>query len=140
MAERDKETMEPWVRYLVALVVGFHGLVYVIAPFWMKWGGWKGSSILLGSAITGDSLKTLTGGLWLVAGIGLLGAAVTIALAPWIPSLWRPIAIGASLVGVLSFAVFWDGQVQLLVDEGAIGMVLSLSILSGAASFPQAFT
>ncbi len=115
-------------------------MVYVIAPFWMKWGGWKGSSVLLGSVITGDSLKTLAGGLWLVAGVGLMGAGVAIALAPWVPALWRPIALGAGLIGVLSFAVFWDGQVQLLVDEGVVGMALSLVILSGAAAFPQAFT
>lgn len=131
--------MEPWVRYLIAFVVGFHGMVYLIAPYWIKWGAWKGSSALLGSAVAGDSLKALAGGLWVVAGIGLVGAGLAIALAPWIPSLWRPIAIGAGLIGILGFAVFWDGQVQLLVDEGVIGMVLSLVILSGAAAFPQAF-
>ena len=132
--------MEPWIRYLVALVVGFHGLVYLIAPRWTEWGSWTGSSAVLGGAVTGDSLKALTGGLWAIAGVGFLGAAVTIALAPWVPSLWRPLAVGAGLIGVLSFVVFWDGQVQLLVDEGAIGLVLSLAVLLGAAAFPQAFS
>ncbi len=135
---RDCSEMDPWIRYLIALFVGFHGLVYLIAPYWVKWSTWGGTSALMGSILTGDSLKMLSSSLWLVAGIGLLGTAAAIAFEPSIPALWRPLAIGAGLVGVLSFAVFWDGQVNLLVDEGVVGMILSIVILSGAAAFPQA--
>lgn len=131
--------MEPWIRYLIGAFIGFHGIVYLLAPQWLNWGAWKGTSALLGSVATGDSLKALTGYLWVIAGLGLLGTGVAIAFAPSVPSLWRPLAIGAGLVGALSFAFFWDGQVALLVDEGAIGMALSLAVLSGAAAFPKAF-
>ena len=128
------------MRYLIALFVGFHGLVYLIAPYWVKWGGWKGSSALLGSSLTGDSLKLLSNSLWVVAGVGLLAAGVAIAFAHLAPGLWRPLAIGGGLVGAASFAFFWDGQVDLLVDEGVVGMILSLVVFSGATAFPQAFS
>jgi hypothetical protein len=65
---------------------------------------------------------------------------VAIALASWFPGLWRPIAIGGTLIGVLSFAAFWDGQVSPMVDEGVLGMVISLVILIGAIALPQVFS
>lgn len=132
--------MDPWLRYLVGLFVGFHGLVYLVAPYWLNLGAWKGTSALLGSAIAGDTLKLLSSSLWIVAGAGLLGAGITIAFAPLIPSLWRPLAIGAGVVGALSFTLFWDGQASMLVDEGVVGMVLSVVVASGAALFPRAFS
>jgi hypothetical protein len=141
--ERDLwQRMDPWIRYLIALIVSFHGLVYLLAPLWSLnvSQGWRGRSFLFGGVITGDSLRTLASGLWAIAGIGLVGAGLTIIFAPWIPSLWRPLAISAALVGMLSFAVFWDGQTHLLTDQGVIGMVISLAIVFGAVMFPQAFS
>ena len=75
----------------------------------------------------------------MLAGIGLLGAAHTIAMAPLVPGWWRPIAIVGGLVGALSFAVFWDGQVQQFTNQGGIGMVISLVIVGSAVAFAHAF-
>ena len=41
--------------------------------------GWRGTSWLLGDAITGDKLKALAFGLSLVAGIATLGCGVAVA-------------------------------------------------------------
>jgi hypothetical protein len=35
--------------------------------------------------------------------------------------------------------VFWDGQTSLLVEEGALGALISLAVLVGAIFLPLAF-
>ena len=135
--------MEAWLQYLVALFIAVHGLVYLVAPFSPMAPsiskGWKGSSAALGTAFSRDGLASATIVLWILAGIGLLAAAVTIVFASFAPGLWRPLAIGAPLLGVASFAVFYDGQAQLFVNQGGIGLIISLAIAAGASAFPQAF-
>jgi hypothetical protein len=53
--------MKPWVRYLIAFVVFCHGFVYVrigsMLPAPVK--EWKGSSWLLGNAISNPQLTKL---------------------------------------------------------------------------------
>ena len=51
----------------------------------------------------------------------------------------RPLAITGAALGVAAFAVFWDGQTQLLFQEGAIGAVVSVILLATAMMFPAAF-
>jgi len=44
--------------------------------------------------------------------------------------------MGGALVGLAAFAVFWDGQVTLLIEEGAIGALVSLTVFAVAVVFP----
>jgi hypothetical protein len=133
--------MTPWLRYLIAFVVGCHGFIYVrIGPViagTVK--EWRGSSWLLGSAVTDGRLKALVIALNVIAGITTLACAVAIGFAPSLPGWWRPLAIGGGAVGIAAFAVFWDGQTQLLFQEGAVGAVISLILLVSAMAFPLAF-
>ncbi len=75
-----------------------------------------------------------------MAGIVTLACAVAIGFAPSVPGWWRPLAIVGAAVGIAGFAVFWDGQTQLLVPEGAIGAVISLILLVSAIAFAGAFS
>ncbi len=131
--------MKPWIRYVIAAVVAAHGLVYLNAARGVLpvFEGWKGRAWLLGDAITGDSLKRLCQGMWAVAGIGVIATGVALAFAFSAQAVWRPLAIVASTVAILSFLVFWDGQVRRLFEQGVIGVVLSLLILLGALAFPR---
>jgi len=128
--------MTPWLRYLIAFVVFCHGFIYVgigsTLPGPIK--EWNGISWLLGSAVTDERLKALVVGLHVVAGIATLASALTIGFAPSIPGWWRPLAITGGAVGLVAFAVFWDGQTRLLFQEGAIGAIVSLIILVIAIS------
>lgn len=129
--------MKPWVRYLIALLVAAHGLVYLngargVLPIFE---GWKGSSWLLGSAVTGEALKRLCLVMWAVAGIGVV--ATSIAFAFWGQTVWRPLAIVASAVAVVSFFLFWDGQIRRAVAQGIIGAIISLLMLVAAIVFPR---
>jgi len=133
--------MNDRLRYLVAFVVGCHGFIYI--RFGIQVPGkvkeWLGSSWLLGGAITGDQLNALVLVLHVAAGIAILGCAAAIGLAPWAPGAWRPLAIVGALLGLVAFAVLWDGQVRLFVHEGGIGLVVSLSLLAGAIAFAAGF-
>ena len=120
-------------------MVGFHGLVYLISPFWVTFQEWKGVSFLLGNTVSTQSLRTVSSWLWIIAGIGLLAAAITIALATFSPGLWRPLAVFGGVSGALSFAVFWDGQLQQFTNQGGIGMIISLVIVGAAVVFAHAF-
>ena len=123
--------MAAWLRYLVAFLVFAHGFVYIrvggALPGSVK--GWNGRPWLLGDAITGSALITLLRAVHVAAGIAIVACAVAIALNH---SSWRTLAIVGSAVGLVAFAVFWDGQTNLLFDEGAFGAVISLGLLLAA--------
>lgn len=134
--------MEIWLQYVIALIVIFHGLVYLTGGLFRVPGlfeGWKGRSLLLRQALTGGTLMRFTRSFWFIAGIGTVSTGIVIALASYVPGLWQPLAIAASVVAIVSFAVSWDGQGRRSVNQGLIGMLLSLAILLGAMVFPQAF-
>jgi hypothetical protein len=65
--------------------------------------------------------------LHVAAGIAILACAAAIAFAPSLPRWWRPLALTGAVVGLVAFAVFFDGQTRLLLDEGVVGAVVSLS-------------
>ena len=133
--------MKPWMQYLIAFVVFCHGFVYVrigsMLPAPVE--GWKGRSWLLGDAISNPQLTTLTVWLHVIAGIAMLACAVAIGAPSLLPGWWRPLAIVGAVLGFVAFAVFWDGQIRLLFEEGGLGVLISLVVLIGAIAFPTAF-
>ena len=133
--------MPGWLRFVIAFVVFCHGIAYL--PYGFVPGQvvkeWKGSSQLLGSVLTPDRVHVAVQVLFLTAGAAMCAVAVAIALAPWVPGWWRPLAIVGSVAGLAGFAAFWDGQGHLLVQEGVIGVALSLILLSVAIAVPKAF-
>lgn len=130
--------MSPWLRYLIAFIVFCHGFIYLrFLPEALK--AWGGSSWLLGGALTKNRLKALVVALHVIAGLVSLACAVAIGFAPSLPGWWRPLAMAGGAVGIASFAVFWEGRTERLVQEGGIGAVVSLILLLSAIAFPGAF-
>ena len=133
--------MKPWLQYAIAFLLFGHGLIYVrvgaMLPDPIK--DWKGTSWLLGHALSDIHLAALAVGLHLVAGMVILACAIVIGV-PWmLPGWWRPLAMIGGALGIVAFAVFWDGQTRLLVDEGALGALISLILVVGAVFFTPAF-
>ena len=129
--------MAAWLRYLIALIVFAHGLVYVrigsVLPGPIT--GWRGTSWLLGDTVTGDQLRRLVVSLHVAAGAAMLACAAAIVFVPSLPDWWRPLAIMAAALGLVAFVVFWDGQTPLLFEEGLIGAIVSMLLLVGAIAF-----
>jgi hypothetical protein len=133
--------MKPWMPYALAFLLFLHGFIYVrvgsMLPDPIK--EWTGTSWLLGHAVSDRHLGTLAVGLHVVAGMALIACAAAIGV-PWlVPGWWRPLAMIGGALGVAAFAVFWDGQTRLLVEEGALGALISLALLVGAIFLPLAF-
>lgn len=135
--------MNSRLGYLVGLFVGAHGLVYLATPLTSLsqtvFQGWGGSSAVLGAALGSDALKAVTTWLWILAGLGLVAAACAIAFASFIPGVWRPLAIGGALAGIMSFVVFWDGRAGQFVSQGGIGLGISVVVAAVVLAFPRAF-
>lgn len=133
--------MSPWLSYVIAFLVFCHGFVYlrVGSQLPAPVPRWTGHSWLLGSALTGGGLTTTVVGLHVAAGAATLACAIAIAIAPYAPGWWRPLAISGGATGIVAFFVFWDGQTKFLFEEGALGVVLSAMLLVGAIAFPAAF-
>lgn len=133
--------MPDWLRFLIAFVVLCHGIAYLPYGFFPDQvvNQWKGSSRLLGSFLTPARVRAAVPVLFVTAGAAMIAVAAAIALAPLIPGWWWPLAIVGSVAGLVGFAAFWDGQGRLLVQEGVIGVALSLILLSAAIALPKAF-
>ncbi len=69
------------------------------------------------------------------AGIGVVATGIAFGLSA--QAVWRPLAIGASAVAIVSFFLFWDGQIRRAVAQGIIGAVISLLMLVAAIVFPR---
>jgi hypothetical protein len=83
-------------------------------------------------------LAGLAVALHVIAGIAIVASALAIGFAPSVPGWWRPLAIIGSVLGIGAFAVFWDGQTELLFEEGVVGTVLSMIFLAIAVALPSA--
>jgi hypothetical protein len=133
--------MKPWLQYLIAFLVFCHGFVYVrigaVLPDPIA--QWRGRSWLLHRSLATGQLAALSVALHVAAGLAILACSVAIAFSPAYPSLWRLLAIGGGTVGLAAFAIFWDGQARLLVQEGAIGAVISAVLLIAAIAVPDLF-
>lgn len=123
--------MSPWLRYLIAFVVACHGFTYI--PFGIlipdKLKEWRGTSLLFGDTFTRPKLKVIVMIVHIITGIAILACAIAIGVAPSAPGLWRLFAIIGAAFGIEAFVVFWDGQTKLFVQEGGIGLIISLILL-----------
>jgi len=133
--------MQGWLRIVIAVALLGHGIAYL--PYGFVPGqvvkAWKGNSRLLSSLLDSVRVETAVHVLFVTAGVVMVAVALAIAFAPWTPGWWRPLAVVGSIVGVAGFVVFWDGQRRLLVQEGVIGAVISLTLLGVAIALPKAF-
>jgi hypothetical protein len=48
---------------------------------------------------------------------------------------WRPAAVGATVLSVAIFLLFWDGKFQALAEKGGVGLLISLALLTIALIF-----
>jgi hypothetical protein len=132
--------MSSWLQYLVAFVIACHGFIYAFMPFVPDTRKvWGGRSWALGSLLIGGRLWSTLTVVHVAAGVAFMAAAVAIALAGTIPGWWRPLMVSGAVLGLVAFALFWDGQARSLAEQGAIGAAVSLLLLAVAVVFPAAF-
>ena len=126
-------------RIIFGIFIVLHGLVHLLyfgqsARYFelkpgMIWpnGSWAFSS-LLGNEATGN-LASIS--LILVA-IGLIAGGTGILLSQaW----WRPVIVGAAVFSSVVYILFWNGRIQNLDAQGAVGILIDMAILVAVLIF-----
>ncbi|MFW5903110.1 MAG: hypothetical protein ACOC0F_00510 [archaeon] len=123
---------------LVGAFLALHGLVHlwyvVLGQGWVAVEdamGWNGhSSVLSGSLAEGTilSIATVT---YVLVTLGFVVGGLGYAL----QTDWRsPVLIGAAILSTLMLVTMWDGQFDLLVEKGIVGVAINVAIV-GALLF-----
>ena len=121
------------LRLIVGVFVVLHGLVHLLyfgqsrrlfelQPN-MTWpdGSWAVSR-LLGKGIT----RWVAAVACVLAAIGFAVGGATILLGQaW----WHPVVVGAAALSALIWLLFWDGTRQNLANQGAIAILINLTVL-----------
>ncbi|MFZ0546820.1 MAG: hypothetical protein WAM60_15345 [Candidatus Promineifilaceae bacterium] len=118
--------MANWLRILLAVLVGAHGIGHILflVPL-LSSADWGQStrSWLLGSGLLARGLGSL---IWIVAIAGFVGVAIGLFRgSDW----WRPIAITASVISALGLALFWARPITSPVGSALIFNLLVLGSL-----------
>ena len=48
---------------------------------------------------------------------------------------WRPVVVGAALFSSVAYIIFWNGRIQNLDGQGAIGILIDIAILVAVLIF-----
>ena len=131
------------LRFLISLFIILHGLVH-LWYFTLSHGlvefkpemGWTGRSWIL-SGFLGDTIvRSVASTLFVVAAIAfMIGGVGTLLRAEW----WRTILLGSAILSLMILFLFWDGSMQMVVQKGLIGFLISLAILLMVPLFKQSF-
>ena len=126
-------------RIIFGIFIVLHGLVHLLyfgqsARYFelkpgMIWpdGSWAFSR-LLGNEATGN-LASIS--LILVA-IGLIAGGTGILLSQaW----WRPVVVGAAVFSSVVYIFLWNGRIQNLDAQGAVGILIDIAILVAVLIF-----
>jgi hypothetical protein len=120
-------------RFLAGLFIILHGLVH-LWYFTLSRGlvefkpdmGWSGESWLLRGVLGDSTTRTLAAALYLVATIALVVSGLAIFLrAEW----WQPLLLGSAVISVVTILLFWDGEMQYIVQKGLLGLLIGVAIL-----------
>jgi hypothetical protein len=121
------------LRIFIGIFMLLHGLVH-LWYFVMSRGlvelkpemGWSGKSWLFTNFIGNSATNALASALYLLVTIGFVAGSIGIfGQQEW----WRLLVIGSAALSTVTILLFWDGQMQLLVEKGLLGLVINLIIL-----------
>jgi hypothetical protein len=121
------------MRFIFGAFIVLRGLIHLLyfgqsARYFelkpeMNWpnGSWAFSR-LLGEVAT----RNLASVSLLLVALGLIvGGMGIFAMQGW----WRPVVVGAATFSAVIYILFWNGRLQNLDGQGAIGLLISIAIL-----------
>jgi len=121
------------LRFLISLFIILHGLVH-LWYFTLSQGlvefkpemGWTGKSWILSNFLGDSTARSLASALFVLAAIAFVISGVGIFVrAEW----WWPVLLGSAIFSSMVLFLLWDGNMQLIVQKGLIGFLISLVIL-----------
>ncbi|WP_415380045.1 hypothetical protein [Halosimplex sp. TS25] len=122
------------LRLAAAVFLVLHGVVHgwyvVLSQGWVEVEeqmGWTGHSWLLSSVLPRETVLALGSVSYVLVALGFVAAGVGVALdRPW----WRPVLVGSALVSTAVIVALWDGEFDLLVEKGAVGVLINLALVA----------
>lgn len=115
----------------VGIFLFMHGFVYfnLSRGLFSNADNQLGISVLIGKFINKNTLDLLIKALWLLAGLGFIIIGIMIAFNRQPGELTSLILIAISIVGIISFTLYWDGIINNLITAGLIGAIIDFIII-----------
>ena len=122
------------LRLAAAVFLALHGFVHlwyvVLSQGWVEVEdqmGWSGHSWLCSSVLPRETVLTLGSVGYVLVALGFAAAAVGLATGrDW----WRPALVAAAALSTLVIVALWDGQFDLLVEKGAVGILINVALVA----------
>ncbi len=121
------------LKTLIGIIVILHGLVHVwfvvlsqrLVEYQQDM-GWTGRSWLLTNLLGDSFTKSLASSLYILTTLGFaVGGVGLILQQEW----WRPVIIVSALLSSVAILLFWDGQMERIVQKGLLGLLINLGLL-----------
>ena len=121
------------LRFVISLFIVLHGLVHLwyftlsqrLVEFKPEM-GWSGRSWIFTNFLGDSTTRSLASVLYVLATIAFVVSGIGFLVrAEW----WRPVLVGSAVFSAVIILLLWDGGLQLLVNKGLIGFLISAVIL-----------
>ena len=120
--------------FAVAVFLVLHGLVHlwyvVLSQGWVEMEdamGWNGRSWLLSDLLTEGTVLSLASVLYVLVAVGFLAGGVGYALdRDWATA----VLVGAAVLSTVLLVAMWDGQFDLLVEKGVVGVAINVAVVA----------
>jgi hypothetical protein len=121
------------MKFVFAAFLVLHGLVHLLyfgqsaRLFELKPGmAWPDGSWAFSKLLGNDPARSLADILLILAAVALIAGGASILLNQgW----WRPVVVGAAALSILVYLLFWNGRLQNLDGQGAVGILIDALIL-----------
>ncbi len=120
-------------RLAVGLFLVLHGLVHgwyvVLSQGWVEVEdqmGWSGHSLLLSPILPEGAILTVASVLYVAVTVGFVLGGIGYAFdLGW----WEPVVVVAALLSTAVLVAMWNGEFDLLVEQGAAGVLINIGLL-----------
>ena len=127
------------MRYIFGIFIVLHGLVHLLYAgqssryFELKPGMlWPDGSWVFSRLPGNEVARNLATISLVLAAMGLIAAGIGIfASQAW----WRPVVVGATAFSSIVYVFFWNGRMQNLDAQGAVGILIDMAILLAVLLF-----
>ena len=121
------------MRFIFGVFFVLHGLVHLLyfgqsaRYFELKPGMvWPDGSWAFSRLLGDEAARNLASISLILAAIGLVVGGIGILVSrTW----WRPVVVGAATFSSVVYILFWNGRMQNLDGQGAIGLLINIAIL-----------
>lgn len=122
------------LRLLAGIFLVLHGVVHlwyvVLSQGWVEVEeqmGWNGYSWLLSPVLPERTILSVASVAYVLVALGFAAAGVGLVLhLAW----WSPVLVGAAVLSAVVIVALWDGEVELLVEKGVVGVLIDVAILA----------